>query len=244
MTAEDWMAPPPSLALGGSEVHVWVATLDVDDGEIAARAAVLDDEERARAGRMAREVVWRRFVAGRGFLRMLLGRYLDISPARVALTQGQRGKPGLAEPGGGSGLRFNLAHSDGLAVCALARGREIGADVERVRADVAVEELARRFFAPAEAADLVARPVAERRLAFFRAWTRKEAYIKGRGDGLSWPLDGFEVSIGPDAALVVDRNAPEAPGRWWLTEVRPEPGYVGALAVEGPACPVRRWRWP
>jgi len=244
VTAAAWTPPARWPPLGADEVHVWVATLDVDDAEAASRLAVLTDDERARADRLVREPVWRRFVAGRGFLRLLLGRYLSVPPARVTFTQGPRGKPGLAEAPGFSGLRFNLAHSDEIALCALTLGREIGADVERLRADIAVDDLAQRFFAPTEAAQLAALPAEERPLAFFRTWTRKEAYVKARGDGLMWPLDGFEVSLGPDAALVLDRNEPEAPGRWWLTETSPEPGYVGALAVEGPGCELRFWRWP
>jgi 4'-phosphopantetheinyl transferase len=242
VTTQAWLAAPSPLPFEAEEVHVWVASLDVDDDELGFRAAVLDDHERARARRMTREIAWRRFIAGRGLLRLLLGCYLDTPPAQVPLTQTPKGKPAVAEPG--ADVRFNLSHSEGILVCGVTRGREIGADVERIRADISVEELAKRFFAPAEAADLLARPISERRLAFFRAWTRKEAYIKGRGDGLAWPLDGFEVSTGPDAALVVDRNAPEAPNHWWLTEVIPESEYLGAVAVEGPVCPLRLWRWP
>jgi len=236
------MAAPSPLPFDAQDVHVWVASLDVDDDELGLRAAVLDDQERARVRRMTREIARRRFIAGRGLLRLLLGGYLDTPPAHVRLIQTPKGKPAVSEPS--AGVHFNLSHSEKVLVCAVTRGREIGADVERIRADISVEELAKRFFAPAETADLLARPVSERRLAFFRAWTRKEAYIKGRGDGLSWPLDGFEVSTGPDAALVVDRNAPEAPSRWWLTELIPESGYLGAVAVEGPVGPLRLWRWP
>lgn len=241
MTTQAWLAAPAPLPFEAPEVHVWAAPLDVDDDELGFRIAVLDDSERARARRMTHEVVRRRFIAGRGLLRLLLGGYLDTPPARVRLTQTPKGKPAVS--GRDAGVRFNVSHSGGILVCAVTRGREIGADIERIREDIAVEELAQRFFAPAEAADLLARPLSERRLAFFRAWTRKEAYIKGRGDGLSWPLDGFEVSTGPDAALLVDRNAPEAPKQWWLTELVPESEYLGAVAVEGPVCPLRFWRW-
>ena len=243
MTAETWASPARWPSLSADEVHVWVAALDEDDGENASPLAVLTDDERVRAERLVHEATRRRFVAGRGFLRLLLGRYLSVPPTRVIFTQGPRGKPGLAESPGSAGLRFNLAHSDEIALCALALGREIGADVEHLRADIAEDDLAQRFFARAEAAQLAALPAGARRLAFFRAWTRKEAYIKARGDGLTRPLDSFEVSLGPDASLVLDRNEPEAPDRWWLTEVSPEPGYVGALAVEGHGCDLRFWRW-
>jgi 4'-phosphopantetheinyl transferase len=164
--------------LAAAEVHVWVAALDVADDETASRLARLTDDERARAERLGREAIWRRFVASREFLRLLLGRHLSVPPARVIFTQGPRGKPGLGGAPSFAGLRFNLAHSDEIALCALTLGREIGADVERLRSDIAVEDLAQRFFSRAEAARLAALPAEERRLAFFRAWTRKEAYVK------------------------------------------------------------------
>ena len=244
MKAETYAPTARWPALRADEVHVWVAALDVDDDERSLRLDALTEDERARAERLVHGATRRRFVAGRGFLRLLLGRYLSVPPTRLSFAQGPWGKPGLAGTCASPDIRFNLAHSNEIALCGLALGREIGVDVEHLRADIAEEDLAQRFFGRAEAAQLVALPASARQLAFFRAWTRKEAYIKARGDGLTRSLDSFQVSLVPDAALVFDRNEPEAPGRWWLTEVHPEPGYIGTLAVEGQGCDLRFWRWP
>lgn len=224
-------------SLGSGEVHVWTASLDAPGSTVARLRALLDAGEQERADRFLFEDGRRQFTVGRGVLRVLLGRYLAIDPRAVRFRYNAYGKPMLAEVHDGEDLQFNLSHSGSVVVYAFARGRELGIDVESIRPDFATEAIAQRFFAPAEVAAL--RGVADdlRTQAFFTCWTRKEAFIKARGKGLSIPLDAFEVSLVPGAAaaiLVTHDDAAEAP-RWSLHDLHPGPGYVGALAVAGPA---------
>ncbi len=145
------------------------------------------------------------------------------------------GKPLLADETGASGLRFNLTHSHGLALLAVTRGREIGVDVERIRDNLEGEKLAERFFSPREVAALRSLPPELRREAFFHCWTRKEAYIKAVGKGLSLPLDQFDVTLHPGepAALLATRHDSEEAQRWSMRSLAPGEGYVGALARRG-----------
>jgi 4'-phosphopantetheinyl transferase len=170
---------------------------------------------------------------------------LDVEPSQLRFRYNRYGKPALAGELAEDWLRFNLSHSHGLALYAFTENREIGVDLEFIRPELAGEEIARRFFSSAEAAELAALPSHLRTEAFFNCWTRKEAYIKARGKGLSLPLDQFDVSLAPGkpAALLRARGEPDESSRWSLTALAPAQGYVAALAVEGHAYQLRCWRW-
>ena len=232
-------ASPPSL--GAGEVHAWCFDLDAACADGGAEAAGLSVDERTRAERFhfARDRV--RFLRGRAALRHLLAGYAGREPHALVFAQGAHGKPALP----GTGLEFNLSHSGGCAVLAVTRGRRVGVDMERIRAERATLAVARRFFAPAEAAAVAAATPAERPLTFFRCWTRKEAYVKARGEGLSLPLDRFEVPLGPDAtgALTVARDDHTETMRWGLRELVPAPHHLGAVVVEGQGWTLRAWTW-
>ncbi len=212
------------------EVHVWHA--DLDRLPEAVLAASLSADERERGRRFHFERDRRRFVTARGLLRLVLGRYLDMRPAGVRFGYGPRGKPFLASA---DGLRFNVSHSGGLALLAFAWRREVGVDVERLRPVPEAEDIAGRYFSPWEAAELRRLPKGERAAAFFRCWTRKEAFVKATGDGLSRPLDGFDVTVAPGepARLLRVAGEPGAAGRFWIEDVSPGRGFAAALAVEG-----------
>lgn len=228
-----WSTPPASLSLSSGEVHVWRARLE-QSSEIQERLwRTLDDDERARASRFHFEKHRRRFVVARGFLRTLLGGYLRVEPEAACFAYGPYGKPLLAGEQGFSGLSFNASHSHESAVFAFAHEREIGVDVEYVKNDFAGEEIARRFFSANEVRQLMALPAEERAAAFFRCWTRKEAYIKALGSGLSHPLDQFDVSLHEPAALVSDRKDAEATFRWSMFNLEFVEAYAGALVVAG-----------
>jgi 4'-phosphopantetheinyl transferase len=160
----------------------------------------------------------------------------------MRFAYGPKGKPDLAPGSAVGGIRFNVAHAGGLALVAVTRGREVGVDLEQVR-DVDVEGIAERFFSAREVAALRRLPPAIRAEAFFRCWTRKEAYVKATGDGLSAGLEQFDVSLlpGDPAAMLAHRGDPSEVGRWSLRDLAPAPGYVGALAVEGRGYRAR-WR--
>jgi 4'-phosphopantetheinyl transferase len=176
---------------------------------------------------------------------MILSRYLDVEARLLRFRYGLRGKPAIAEEFGADWLRFNLSHSQEVALYAVAREREVGIDVEYVRPDATDEQIAERFFSPRELAKLQALPVDIRAAALFAAWTRKEAYLKAKGEGLSLALNQFEVSLAPGepAALVSTPWDPQEAARWSLQALTPGPGYAAALAVEGHDCQLRCWRW-
>lgn len=240
-----WVPPSADLALPSNDVHIWRATLDQPVERVQQLAQRLSGDERARAGRFHFELDRKRFIVGRGVLRTILGRYLGIEPRRLQFCYGSQGKPYLAERIGDSTLRFNLAHSHGLALLAFTRGREIGIDLERVCTEVKCEPIAARFFSQRENSTLRALPPTVKHKAFFACWSRKEAYLKARGEGFSLPLDGFDVSLAPEepVTLLNVRGDPLEASRWSLQELDPGPGYVGALAVEGRGWRLACWEW-
>ena len=240
----EWAAPPQRLALPHEEIHVWRAPLDLATPSIAILEQTLAADESDRAGRFVFEKDRGRFIAGRGWLRAILARYLDADPAKFAFQLGARGKPALSGRHASKDLRFNVSHSEGLALYAFARGREIGVDLERVSAAIAQERIPEHFFSPAEVAALRALPLREQDAAFFACWTRKEAYVKAKGDGLSLRLDQFDVSLvpGEPAKLLRAAGDPQEAARWSLVAFTPAPEFRAALAVEGPIGKLLAWQ--
>lgn len=205
----------------------------------------LDGNERVRAERFYFRRDRNHFIVAHGLLRLILSRYLNIEPSDLRFCYSPYGKPMLAKEFDGDRLRFNLSHSHGLALYAVTRARELGIDIERIRPDLTYEQLAERFFSPREVAALRAVPTSRRLGAFFSCWTRKEAYIKARGEGLSFPLDHFDVSLAPGepATLLSTIGDPLETRRWSLRELDLAPGYAAALAVEGHDWRLKFWQW-
>jgi medium-chain acyl-[acyl-carrier-protein] hydrolase len=230
--APRWEPTGEPPALGGEEVHLWRVSLDQPEETSNELRRLLSAEEEERARRFYYHRDCERFVVCRGTLRVLLGRYLGHSPQRLRFTYGAHGKPALA----GGGLGFNVSHSEDLALIAVARNREVGVDLERVRPEVATQEIAARYFSAQEIKDLQALPRRLRSVAFFNCWTRKEAYLKATGIGLALPLDRFDVTLcpGEPAALLANRDDPSEVRRWTLRHLSPQRNFMGALAVEGP----------
>lgn len=233
-----------NASAGRDVVHVWKAALDLAEPRVLELEKTLSQDERDRAARFHFEIDRARFIVGRGILRAILGRYLGVEPHRLRFQYALHGKPALAPGASAHDLRFNAAHSGGMVLYAVTSGREVGIDVERLRPDFATEAIAERFFSPGEVASLRALPVEARLKAFFDCWTRKEAYIKATGHGLSHPLQRFTVSLAPGAAALLgtDDDAREA-SRWSLQELSPGPGYAAALAVEGHGWRLQCWEW-
>jgi 4'-phosphopantetheinyl transferase len=166
-----------------------------------------------------------------------LGRYLATPPGHIRFVYSAFGKPDLS-PDFGSRLTFNLSHSAGLALIAIAAGSSVGVDLEYLRAQSEYAEVARRFFSAAEVGQLNALPSDLYAEAFFRCWTKKEAYVKACGLGLALPLDSFSVPLTTDPA-----HSPLDLHGWSLYTLRPAPGYAGALAIEGTGWRLRQWQW-
>jgi 4'-phosphopantetheinyl transferase len=241
-----WRSPPETLVLGGDEVHVWRATLDQTPSQIQNFRRSLAADEQARAERFYFERDREHFIVARGVLRAILSGYLKRAPEGLSFCYSSHGKPALAGESGGDAIRFNVSHSHGIALYAVTRGREVGVDLEHIRSNLAVMEIAERFFSRREVAMLLALPTEEQREAFFRCWTRKEACLKARGEGLSLPLDQIDVSLAPGEPASILGTQPDASeaSRWSLHELAPAPGYAAALAVEGHGWRLACWQWP
>ena len=238
-----WDPPPVTLSLGSNEVHIWRTALDLDATEVQSLWQTLSADEQEKARRFHFQQDRERFIVARGLLRVILGRYLNAEPGHLRFCYSPLGKPSLSRGFGRETLRFNLSHSDGLALYAVTLGREVGVDLERLHPDLADEQIAQRFFSPHEVAQLNSLPPNLRQEAFFNCWTRKEAYIKARGEGLTLRLDQFDVSLAPGepAALLDTKDDPQEASRWSLRELVPGPGYVAALAAEGYNWQLRCW---
>jgi len=235
-----WSLPPSSFSLSPGDLHVWRFPLDLPSSSFQSLASSLLPEEMARAGRFVFASDHDHFIAARGALRLLLGNYLRIPPAGVSLLKGPHGKPFLPPPSARGAdsldLRFNLSHSHGLALCAFALGSELGVDLEKFRPDFASAEVAARFFSPAEREELLSLSPDLHTQGFFNCWTRKEAYVKARGQGLHIPLHSFDVSLSPGQPPLL-RSSDSA--RWSLLSFSPARDYSAALVAEGSAWDLR-----
>lgn len=249
MTPQNWVSaaskssremPAPPLAAG--EIHIWRASQTVEPAILSRLHALLDAEEKARAERFVFQRDRDRFIVARGILRELLAAYIGCAPEQIGFEYGPQGKPSLraGESETLGHMHFNASHSHGLAAFAFALDRELGIDVELIRSDFGGEEIAQRFFSRDEVAELMSLPPKARAEAFFFCWTRKEAYIKARGQGLQIPLTSFSVSLTPGQPEQL--RAGDA-SRWELRSFQPREDYAGALVAEGKGNLLRYFDW-
>lgn len=236
---------PANLVLSTDEVHVWCASLDQSTTQFQQLAKTLSPDEHLRANRFRFEQHRQRFIIGRGVLRAIMGRYMNVEPSQLQFCYGQYGKPALATSTIPGMLNFNLSHSGGMALYAFARDRQIGIDIESVRSLSEVEEIAERFFSKREYEELRAFPLSQQHQAFFRYWTLKEAYVKATGRGLSLPLNQFEVSLtqGDSAVLLKTPIDSQEASHWSLKELNVGDGYAAAIAVKGNNWGLKCWQW-
>ncbi len=240
-----WNIPPIDLELPENEVHVWRSALTLPAFIRQSLQRSLAPEESARAERFYFEKDRNHFIVARGLLRTLIGQYLKIEPDQVRFCYNSYGKPLLDPSLNQKQLSFNLSHSHDLVLYAFTYGREVGIDVEYMRPDVEYEQLAKYSFSPHENSMLQTLPASARQEAFFNCWSRKEAYIKARGMGLSLPLDSFDVSLRPDepVALLHNRDDAQEAERWSFRELAAGHSYASALAVEGRDWHLNYWQW-
>ena len=237
---DSWEPSLDRLALADGEIHVWRAALDCSESVLHRFEAALAADEKARAQRFVFQPDRNSYMAARGVLRELLGKYLNRGPSEIEFDYGAQGKPALRRGWSQSGVQFNVSHSHGMALFAFAVARQVGVDVELARPDFAGEKIAERFFSPQEVRELRSLPAAVQDEGFFLCWTRKEAYIKARGEGLQIPLKSFHVSLAPGkpARLQADDSS-----RWSLRSLRLEGRYVGAVVGEGKGWKLRGLDW-
>ena len=238
--SSNWLEPPDSLSLPAGQVHVWQICLEQGDSLLDRFRRTLESDELDRAGRFRFERLQRHFVVGRGFLRYVLGRYLETNPSALRFAYNEYGKPALA---GEQSLQFNMSHSHEVGLVAVTRDSVVGVDVEHIRADFASEDIATRFFSRLEVETFSSLPKEERVAAFFRCWSRKEAYIKAIGKGLSQPLDGFDVTLAPAEPAALLRAGEDDKSSWSMCDIEVGSDYASALAVEGVPAQIFCWNY-
>ncbi len=243
-----WSNPTDVLDLQSHQVDVWRARLNLPDASRKLLEATLSANETQRAARFHFSADRNRFIAAHGFLRHALTQYRHCKPNQLNFSLNYYGKPALQD----HSLEFNLSHSDDFALVAVTRERKVGVDVERIRQGISSYVIARQYFSKSEVAELEALPLEKREVAFFTCWTRKEAYIKAQGVGLSLPLESFDVSLTPNepAILRSTRPDPDEAAHWILASLEVDARYASAVAIERPANPSRSqelefrlWDW-
>jgi 4'-phosphopantetheinyl transferase len=231
--------------LADGEVHVWEAHVGPEALEESERLGALCEHERTKAERFRFQKDRDLYVIGRSMMRKLLGGYLQCDPAQILFCYSPYGKPALLDEQR-TDLRFNLSHSGEVVLFAATRGCDVGIDVEFMRAKAMEGTIAEEVFSAPELAAFNALPGGLKQRGFFNGWTRKEAFIKAKGEGLSMPLEDFDVSLDPrEIARIVSIDGRDAElEAWSLRELEVGQGYVGALVVGKRDWVLRRFLWP
>ena len=233
-----WMSAPPLPALAQHELHVWRASLDVSPALSHRLESTLNADEKLRAEKFLVPQARERFVAARGILRELLARYLEIEPEKIDFMYGSQGKPSLSSVHN-SKVCFSVSHSREMGLFAFADRGEVGVDIEQVKPDFRGMEIASHFFSTEEIAALAKLPPELGVEAFFGCWTRKESYVKARGQGLSIPLRSFTVSFADGNQLLRD----ETGAAWSCYALEPGAGFAGAVVAAGENWSLQCWEW-
>ena len=244
MTPPAPAARPASLRLPDGEVHVWRATLWSGPADLLELRSILSPDERARADRFRAAGDRARFVAARGALRRILARYTGEQPEDLRFSYAAWGKPRLEPGAGAQRIEFNVSHSGQLAVYAIAEGRRLGVDVERIVPVTGNDErLSRSWLSEQELVELSAMDDSARTRRFYSLWTRKEAYLKARGEGLSLDPDRVRIPSDPIGGSFESAFESGAAARWSLRELEAGPDYAAALAVEGHDWRLSEWEY-
>ncbi len=243
--SQQWNIPPYNLQLGAHEVHVWRASIEASELVIQYLERLLSKDEATKAMHFRFEKDRKHWIVAHGILRILISRYVNKDPSQLRFGFNAYGKPFLTFPSLSPTLHFNLSHSEGLALYAFSYSRQIGIDVEYKRTDIDYDSLANVSFSPDEQSRLHSLPDTMKRDAFFNCWTRKEAYVKAKGKGLSIPTNQFDVTFmpGEPASLLRSREDPQEITCWSLQELTLGTDFAGALAVEGTRWSLSCWKW-
>lgn len=247
-----WQTPPSDLKLPPGHLHIWrvaqdwdPAAQDTPETALARYWPLLAADEQARANRFHFDRDKNRYVVARAVLRLIIGRYLALPPEQIIFTYSEYDKPALAPISGGERLQFNVSHSGGLALMAFCLDAAVGIDVEKQRPLDDSEQIAEQFFSATEVAVFKSLPARKRNEAFFNCWTRKEAFIKAIGEGLSYPLDAFDVTFTPGepARLLQIQGSETAAAAWSIYSFKPKAGWVTAVAIHGSNWQPSYWQW-
>ena len=231
------LAPPADL--DPRDVHVWCVPLDLSTAAPHRLSGLLSAEEHSRANSFRFERDRHRYIAARGVLRTLLGGYIKCPAEQVRFSYSTTGKPSIERHGRGSRPRFTVSRSGRIALMAFCASEDVGVDVELVQEMDNAEGIVRSFFCPEEIEEWMKLPVECQTRAFFDCWTRKEAFVKAMGEGLSMPLDAFRVSFCPGEAPTISLRPDAVQRSWSMFDVSPSSEYAGALAIPGSGWNVR-----
>lgn len=245
--APQWLPPPEVVSLTEGEVHVWLTDLDTAAESIQNEIAhfselqtMLAADEIARAQRFHFPKHKHRFICGRGLLRVILAKYLNLEPSAIAFSYGSHGKPFLQKPF--NRLSFNLTHSGRLALYIIALQRDVGIDVECISGDREIDSIISRFFTQSEQTYLLNLSAAERQIAFFRCWTCKEAQTKASGEGISQGLDRLDLSL-----MLEEKHTSTYYAPWTVMPLQLEADwsdlYTAAIAVAGKDWQLKCWKF-
>ena len=236
----DWRAPTGSLPLRQGLVDLWRIDLDAASASAHASRGHLSRDELQRAEAVRDELGRARFLASHVAVRLILAGYLRASPASLVFAPGPYDKPGLTSPQAHPQLHFNLAHSEGLALCAVAHV-EVGVDVEKIRLGAEIEEISSQMLSREEIAPLEALSTEDRRVVLHMLWSCKEAYAKATGLGLSLDLPRVTIlprlPTDPSAWFALDIGEDSA--KWSAVRLTPQAGFVGAVVVRGEPLTIR-----
>lgn len=226
-----WKSPPEELSISSGMVHLWSVDLSAPPAPISFYASLLSSDEQQRADRFYFQKHKDQFIVGRGLLRELIGKYAKVNPRNITFSYNQFGKPGFEQQ---AELKFNLSHSNGLAIIGFTIQMEIGLDLEKIDPAINVRQIARHFFAANEQKQIQELPADQQAAAFFKCWTSKEAFIKAHGQGLSLPLDQFEVEVIPDqpAAIKAVHWDLKPANTWDILGFVPRESFLAALVCD------------
>ena len=227
------MLNPSVPELSASSIHIWQFSLTISASPLDSFTALLSEDERARAARFRFEKDVRRFTVARAAVRSILGSYLEARGHDLRFEYSHYGKPALTN--NSNNIRFSISHSGEIAMLAVTRSHEVGVDLEAIRANVEIDQLAERYFSERERTSLRELSPERRLQAFFRCWTSKEAFLKAQGFGLSRSLESFDVEANPDrpARLLATRPHADEAEIWSLYDIPTEENYAAAVAWEG-----------
>ena len=237
-----------SAALGDlnfGSLHVWRILLSQSEEVVRKLEGLLSVDEMEHADRYRRERNRTQYVVAHGALRELLADYTEQTQRNISFGHTATGKPFLIDGHGEHPLRFSLSHSGEWALVGLALSTEVGIDIEQIDLGVSIEAVAERFFSHSEFEALQAMPLEQRTAAFFSAWTRKEAYVKARGEGIPERLSEFRVSVAlaPQVILLSDSLDPCATYHWRIYDLDIPPGCAAAVAAQGTTHWIRVMDW-
>lgn len=215
-------------------MHVWHVNLDTHPANVGQLSALLDSQERARAAKFSTPVIRDRYIVAHGVMRQLLAEYADTQPSAIQYEYKSHGKPVLADPALTTKLAFNLTHSGNLALLAISDGRSIGVDIEKIKPHNDLDQVAHRNFSSLERSALSTLNKSDLLIGFYNLWTRKEAFIKAIGDGVSYPLDSFVVPVQPHPRSIwtpIFRDDADH-SHWVVQDISRLPDYAAAVVCD------------